>query len=237
MERKVVYHSTTAKVVIVGDPAGRPCCITFFTFSTNEAHLHLVHGFGEAALIKARVPAIHFINLQNHWWNIPDLSACLAAAAPYVSSASRRIGYGASMGGYAALRFSNALNMDEVLAFSPQFSIDRVKVPFEHRWEQHAALLDFSAEGMEISQSARHHIVFDPRSIDLNHAGLIVDANPDADITLHKVNAGDHFVIKEYQDAWLLPRILRGIGEGRVDEALLRAHPDHEEFQALSASA
>ncbi len=35
------------------------------------------------------------------------------------------MGYGGSMGGYAAIKYSNLLNMQKIVAFVPQFSIDR----------------------------------------------------------------------------------------------------------------
>lgn len=214
MIRQEIYRSESARVVSVGRPEGKVCCATFFTYATDEASLSTVKGFGEDILARIGIPAVHFINLKNHWWQINDLSECLQAGAEVLGLANRRIGYGASMGGYAALRFSKALSLDESLVFSPKYSIDRDRVPFEKRWASQASQLDFSSESMDVNESSTHHIVFDPRCDDAAHVDLVVADNPGADIRLHPVHEGDHFVIGDFQARGILSNLLKAFQIG-----------------------
>ncbi|MFN7000924.1 MAG: tetratricopeptide repeat protein [Elioraea tepidiphila] len=123
-------------------------------------------GFGEAYLAKRRIPAIHFISKDNHWWQTPEpWEAFEVLRARGLLSPDRQITlYGSSMGGYAALRFSAALRPRRVVVFSPQYSIDSRRVPFEKRWRSYAGKLDFRFDEMEgaIDPAAEVFVIFDP---------------------------------------------------------------------------
>ncbi|NPD17557.1 hypothetical protein HOY34_20440 [Xinfangfangia sp. D13-10-4-6] len=231
-ERREIYRSANARVIVTGQPVGKTCCVTFFTYASDESTLPLVNGFGEEILTRLALPAVHIINLKNHWWQIPDLQDCLQAAQEASSAATRRIGYGSSMGAYAVLRFSEALAIDESLCFSPQFSISRKLVPFETRWSKEARSLDFSQESMKIRQQGIHHIIYDPGCDDRQHVELIRAHNPDANLVLHEVSAGGHFVIRDYQSKGHLTRLVSGFRAGHVDPQLIVAHPDHKDHAA-----
>jgi hypothetical protein len=125
LNRNVLYESDFARVIAVGEPSGKTACVTFYTLVEDESKLRGAAGFGEAMLKENGIPAIHFINLQNHWWQIPDLASAIDIANKWLASSTSRVGYGASMGGYAALNFSERLRLDKVLSFSPQYSIDK----------------------------------------------------------------------------------------------------------------
>ena len=43
---------------------------------------------------------------------------------PILEQFEQIVGYGGSMGGYAAIKYSNLLNMHKIVAFVPQYSID-----------------------------------------------------------------------------------------------------------------
>ena len=226
MQRQVLYKSDTALVIAVGEMRDAFGCVTFRTFFRAQQDRQAAQfGFGEGVLKRAGIPAVHFINLQNHWWLIDDLAPCLAAANAAMAGARRRTGYGASLGGYAALRFSQPLVLDEVLAFSPQYSIDRSKAPFEVNWATEAATLDFSDETMVIRPGCRAHVVYDPRTIDAKHLGLICAANPQADLVPYKVPGGGHRAISSYARLGLVQPVLESIRDGVLDTSSLRQHP------------
>lgn len=230
MQRRILYDSPTALVVAVGDPTDAGVCVTFRPFFGRDDNPDTAEeGFGEPLLMNFEVPAVHFINRQNHWWLIPDLEACLDAVRPVVARATRRTGYGASLGAYAALRFSRLLDLDEVLAFSPQYSIDPVKVPFETRWPDEAAQLDFRGEDMKIRAGCRVHVVLDPRSVDGQHLALIRAANPGAVIVAHEIPDGGHRVIRSFAAGGYLRKVLRSLRHGPLDVEPLRAHPGYSQ--------
>jgi len=224
MPRRYIYESDTAKVFSVGDIDGNDVCVTFFTYASKEETLANVDGFAEAALEKHNTPTVHFINLTNHWWHIPDLEACLSHAAQALSGAKIRTGYGSSMGAYAALRFSERLKLNNVLGFVPQFSIDRQHVPFETRWARQAAMLDFNGEPYSISKDAACHLVVGDCEADLQHIRLIQAANPDANISLYEIGSGDHLILKDYQDYGLLSSIITALPN--IDVTMIKRHPE-----------
>jgi tetratricopeptide (TPR) repeat protein len=136
------------------------------TFTGRAAKPPVEKGFGEAYFEKRRISAIHFISKDNHWWQTPEVWQAFDVLRNLGILAPGRdiILYGSSMGGYAALRFSGALRPKRIVVFSPQYSIDGIKVPFEKRWRDYAAKLDFSHDNMEgaIDGDAEILAVFDP---------------------------------------------------------------------------
>ncbi|MCS6920441.1 MAG: tetratricopeptide repeat protein, partial [Elioraea sp.] len=136
------------------------------TFTGRAAKPPVDKGFGESFLEKRRIPAIHFISKDNHWWQTPEpWQAFELLRRQGLLSADREIVlYGSSMGGYAALRFSAALRPRRIVVFSPQYSIDARKVPFERRWRAYAAKLDFRYDEMRgaIDPDAQAMVIFDP---------------------------------------------------------------------------
>jgi hypothetical protein len=86
----------------------------------------------------------------------------------------RVVFYGASMGGYAACAFSSASPGSDVVAISPQSTLDKSIVPWETRYKV-AWDRDFSGgygDAAKVSQGARQvSILFDPyEPLDAQHA-------------------------------------------------------------------
>lgn len=93
----------------------------------------------------------------------------------------RVVFYGASMGGYAAAAFSAACPGAEVVAISPQSTLDRTVVPWETRyrtvWDK-----DFSGKygdaALASRAAGRVTILYDPyEPLDAAHAGRFTGAN------------------------------------------------------------
>ena len=114
---------------------GHTCVITFDAF-TDTANLDRP-AFGEQFFQNCQISAVHVVNARNRWYHEPDWRHAIAAAHTAARGYRRVVTYGASMGGYAALRFSRDLGAATALALSPQYSRDPNKVPFERRWAAH----------------------------------------------------------------------------------------------------
>lgn len=123
------------------------------------------------------------LHLQSRWndWYLnpetPHLEAALRALRPGFTAA-RAVGY--SMGGYAALRLAAALDLTQALVISPQFTLDRNRIPDERRYREaagfDAALGDLTCHGKPDLQGVT---VFDPsHPLDPIHAGLIARTFP-----------------------------------------------------------
>jgi tetratricopeptide (TPR) repeat protein len=81
---------------------------------------------------------------------------------------SKRVAYGSSMGGYAAIQFSRALNIDVVLALSPQFEIDGAD---DKRWANAAAKITFAHRINQdtLSNQCKYFVAYDPNTADELH--------------------------------------------------------------------
>jgi|GEM_PF-336369 len=153
------------------------------TFTGRAASPPVEKGFGEAYLIKRRVSAIHFISNDNHWWQTPEPAEAIAEMHRRgLLGPDRRITlYGSSMGGYAALILSGLIKPRRIVLFSPQFSIDPKRVPFEKRWRAYAAKLSFDHDDMAagIDHEAEIKAVYDPFfKPDRQHIQLIEQIRP-----------------------------------------------------------
>jgi tetratricopeptide (TPR) repeat protein len=136
------------------------------TFTGRAANPPVEKGFGEAFLMKRRISAVHFISKDNHWWQTAEALQGVAKLEQMglLDGNRRRVLYGSSMGGYAAFILSRVLKPHRIVVFSPQYSIDAKKVPFETRWRNYAAKLKFDHDDMAagIDRTAEAKAVFDP---------------------------------------------------------------------------
>lgn len=131
-------------------------------------------GFGETFLRHSAVSAIHVMGRGEDWYQYPEMSEAMATVRGVTAGAGRVMTYGSSMGGYAAIRFANAVGADAVLAISPQYSLDPLKVPFEARWRQEAERIDWRPEiDGAINCSCVPIVVFDPLGADGRHVDMI----------------------------------------------------------------
>jgi len=117
------------------------------------------------------------------WYRDPWVAAEFdrLAATGFFARFARVVFYGASMGGYAAAAFSPAAPGADVVAISPQSTLDRALVPWETRyriaWER-----DFTGrygDAAAVSSAAgRVIILFDPyEPLDAAHAGRFAHPN------------------------------------------------------------
>jgi hypothetical protein len=152
------------------------------TFTGRSAKPPAEMGFGEAYLTKKGVSAIHFISKANHWWQTPEpLQAIEKIKDSGLLNDRRVVCYGSSMGGYAALIYSSIIKPEEIILFSPQYSIDARKVPFEHRWRNYASQVTFDYDDMHagIDYDASIKVIFDPLfKPDACHVDLVEALRP-----------------------------------------------------------
>lgn len=131
-------------------------------------------GFGQEFLADAGISALHVMGAREDWYQYPEMGEAMKAVRQATSGAERVMTYGSSMGGYAALRFSDAAGANAVLALSPQYSIDPKKVPFEKRWIQDSRRIHWLSEiDGRLTSAARPVVVFDPSAEDGQHIALI----------------------------------------------------------------
>ena len=128
-------------------------------------------GFGEDFLVKEAIDGLFFNCATNAWWQYPELPEALDTALRYASAFERTVCYGSSMGGYAAMRFADAIGASRVIAAAPQFSPRRSVVPRETRYEADVETVEFLHEATLLpSLEIDRYVIYDPLlSADKDH--------------------------------------------------------------------
>lgn len=153
------------------------CAISFSSF-TDEPRLDRP-GFGEAFLRDRGIDAILVINRTNTWYQYLELPEALRVIRGFTERYALVFTYGSSMGGYAAIRFAEAVGATTAIAISPQYSVAPQIVPFDKRWRAIARRIDFRHECIYAgSQRIEPLVFYDPRDADARHFELISRAYP-----------------------------------------------------------
>lgn len=150
-----------------------------------------------------------FQGLPDHVFD--DIEAVLAGR-----NYEERIGYGASMGGYAAIAFSRKLKFDRAVCFSPQFAINQ---SFDTRWESYAAPIEwrYTIGPGQVNPDMRITLLFDPHNPDSEHVKRICDLG--TAVTLVPLRYAGHPVTHFLSEMGLLKMIAQSIlDEGDLDD-------------------
>lgn len=159
----------------------------------------------------------------NDWYLHEEIDAALDAVRGAVPSFDL-VGYGGSMGGYAAINLSEALGLRSVIAVCPQYALDPARAPYDGRWRGEAARV--AAEGGfardridQIGLLAGGWLIYDPACVDGLHA---------ADIGRHhtmgalRLRFAGHHLMLMLQQAGLYTDMLTAMLEDRFDPAAFR---------------
>lgn len=162
------------------DGLNQAVAITFTPFGIAGAVSLDGAGFGGELLLRNDFDIVAFKSTKNVWYqNItPEIiSAVENFIAKRAARYTKRVGYGSSMGGYAAIQFSRSLKLDTVLAISPQFEIDK---PYDLRWRAAAKLIDFKYRiGADtVAHNCKYFVAYDPGTEDLYHVEKLRELIP-----------------------------------------------------------
>lgn len=158
-ENCIVFYSSDNLDVYVDLKNFKRCIVTFSNW-TNYPHSSNNKGFARDFLKDLDVSAVYVVARGNHWWQHPNIIKCMQKLSVFLSSFDFRIVYGSSMGGYGALIFSDILKADRVIAFSPQYSIDRKKASFEDRWKKERNNIKFIFDDMKDIPNTSNKYIF-----------------------------------------------------------------------------
>lgn len=170
-----LYRSDTLLVRQVAIEGCDQWVITFDHHSIGDGFDR--EGFGESFLQANGISAIHVLGRGNDWYQYDDIFAAAAVVRAATSGAVRRVAYGSSMGGYAAVRLADAIGADAVLALSPQWSIDPAIASWDNRWSQDAHRIRWlSTMAVPLRPAPSSVLVYDPHlPLDRRHALLIAE--------------------------------------------------------------
>lgn len=203
-------------------PGDTDIVVVTFPARTERQGLHR-KGFGEDYFAKHRISTVLVKAGWNHWFQVPEAEAAIAAIQAITQRFRRVVTYGSSMGGYAAALWSGALAADAIIAVSPQFSIDRGKMHREKRWAEDARKLSFTRDDMAagINPAAQLNLLYDPFTPDLEHARRLLALS--ADPRPLRIPFGGHPAGAFLRDAGCLSEIILGLVRDGLGPAEARA--------------
>ena len=118
----------------------------------------------EKSLMKYDYAVVGVMPKQKSWFPASSMLALLQHLQPIIAKYKNIVGYGGSMGGYAAIKYSKALKMNRVVAMVPQYSIDPSEVEDKRYTDFYDAELnaDMRIQTQDIVEDCEYIIVYDP---------------------------------------------------------------------------
>ena len=211
-------------------PLVHPCTIIGFSWRGDSDHPLVAGDFTRQFLpdhvsdwgLKANF--ISFVTSRNCWYLAPEVDQAIAAIKA-VTAGSRIITYGSSMGGYAAVNLSSALNADYFFALSPMSTIFD---PFmaeiqDFRFSDERRLLSKTRDGIARGDHANRRglIVYDDKHVhDAKHAEVILSQTRSEALT---VSFSGHPSMNSLNRICSLREILAAIVCDTIDAQTLQA--------------
>jgi len=118
----------------------------------------------EKSLLKHDFNVIGIMPKQKSWFPESSMRQMFTEIEDLIAPFKTRIGYGGSMGGYAAIKYSNLLDLKRVVALVPQYSInpDDVEDP-RYNMFFHAELnANMQIQPQDVSAEREYIVVYDP---------------------------------------------------------------------------
>lgn len=160
--------------------------------------------------------ALHVMPRENDWYQNSDTGPAVTRIAEVLSARTGRIcTYGASMGGYAALRFARRIGAQTAIALAPQFTIHPNVASFDRRWKE-SQMLSFRPElNGDFALPEQSVLIYDPSvKEDARHVELIARQG---DVELAPILYAGHSVGLMLSQVNLLGEFVIDLLEGRAD--------------------
>ncbi len=150
----------------------------FVLFAPHQFGHDGVKFWGDSLPDKIGITCLAFVDKSSAWYPAQEMQELAGHARPYLDRYSRVISYGASMGGYAALKHGRLLGTTHAIAFSPQYSINPADVPGDTRYRQFFSPSLHRDMRVQPGDVAGHLIaIHDPWcTVDADHIALLKQA-------------------------------------------------------------
>lgn len=183
MDKQIIFEDEHIRAIFLpGD--SNTLVLSFGDLITRASGLSIN---AEKSLIKYQYNVIGVMPKQKSWFPQASMIELAKAISPILEGFKNIVGYGGSMGGYAAIKYSNLLNMNRVIAFVPQYSIDPEHVEDRRYAEFFDAIAnkDMQIQPQDVDAARKYIIVYDPYfSIDREHYLKIKELLP----SLHTIH-------------------------------------------------
>ncbi|UGQ30231.1 hypothetical protein [Acinetobacter calcoaceticus] len=183
MDKQIIFEDEHIRAIFLpGD--SNTLVLSFGDLITRASGLSIN---AEKSLIKYQYNVIGIMPKQKSWFPQASMIELAKTISPVLQGFKNIVGYGGSMGGYAAIKYSNLLNMNRVIAFVPQYSIDPDHVEDRRYAEFFDAIAnkDMQIQLQDVDAAREYVIVYDPYfSIDREHYLKIKELLP----SLHTIH-------------------------------------------------
>ncbi|ENU10668.1 hypothetical protein [Acinetobacter calcoaceticus] len=183
MDKQIIFEDEHIRAIFLpGD--SNTLVLSFGDLITRASGLSIN---AEKSLIKYQYNVIGIMPKQKSWFPQASMIELAKTISPILQGFKNIVGYGGSMGGYAAIKYSNLLNMNRVIAFVPQYSIDPDHVEDRRYAEFFDAVAnkDMQIQLQDVDAAREYVIVYDPYfSIDREHYLKIKELLP----SLHTIH-------------------------------------------------
>lgn len=175
----VVFEDENYQVLAhLAADASAPYVVSFSAYNNRHDPIeprHFKLGFGVQALLSLGLNCISFSTNRNDWYQGRTADAAIAAINAWIPAGRRRITYGSSMGGFAAINFAEQLKADYFVAISPQATM---RPGFfvhnnDSRWQKERRVLELNHEHIVsgVAASRQGVILYDDQlATDAAHA-------------------------------------------------------------------
>ncbi len=210
--------------------------IVAFTFTPHENNGDFwLNGTGYAGdfLLQNNFDVVAFKSAKNLWYqNLTHETLALIERFidTHPAGHTKRVGYGSSMGAYAAIQFSRALKLNTVLAISPQLEIDK---RYDRRWAQEARQVNFRhrIDKHAVWGSCRYFIAYDPETDDALHVKKFRSLVHQRQLEEIRVRFSGHPTTTYFAETGIIKDIalsvLRSGSLGAIDVLSRRRHSAH----------
>lgn len=128
---KKIYEDDYIVVISSCTFASDILVVTFGSLSVRPNGLSF---WGDTVFKNLGIDAVGIVAKSPNWHPKASIECAVARVSRIINGYKNIITYGASMGGYGALKHAAAFGATHTLAFSPQLSINPNELPFEQRF-------------------------------------------------------------------------------------------------------
>ncbi|AIO33887.1 hypothetical protein DM39_592 [Burkholderia cenocepacia] len=175
MSESLIYEDSSVRVMYRHGKKDNLICT--FGDAAAAAKYDALNYNGKSVIEHLDLCAVIFQPKGANWYPSESMCAAIKVLREVIdlSEFANIIGYGASMGGYGALKFSHLLNATHIVAYCPQWSIDPDEANGENPGFSSYFKEGMRGHGVSSSELARYengvYLVYDPKHvIDNYHA-------------------------------------------------------------------
>ena len=160
MDKHIIFEDEQIRVIFLRGSSDE----LIFSFGDLITRAKGLSINAEKSLSKYDFNVIGIMPKQKSWFPESSMRQMFAEIQELIAPFKTRIGYGGSMGGYAAIKYSNLLDLKRVVALVPQYSInpDDVEDP-RYNMFFHAELnANMQIQPQDVSAEREYIVVYDP---------------------------------------------------------------------------